>query len=349
MRILLALTALLPWMVSGQIALDVQLQLINANGPVAITYTLASGGAVTTQTEWTDSLGFDQTYLPINGMFNAATLGISFVNCLGETVDFTSIVNVNPAGGNTTITLTAEFCAEGGGGGEGGEGGGGEGGEGGGGEGGGGEGGGGEGGGGSEDCTAAFTTTQALDAAGNPIPNQVWVVLDTLYINGQYLWNFGDEGTSTESLPTHTYDGSGPYTLCAQVTVPTANNAMCTAYFCDSLSIDESGMLQFLSGFTITVMTPDGTVVGVSNPSVSSEEIQVFPNPISAGETLQWTVGGGEAFQWSVFNAQGAMMATSEKNPLTPALVSTAGWTPGTYVVRFTQGETVTTRRIILE
>ena len=324
-------------MVSGQIALDVQLQLLNANGPVAITYTVASGGAVTTQTEWTDSLGYDQTFLPINGMFNAATLGISFVNCLGETVDLTSIVNVNPAGGNTTVTLTAEFCSEGGGGGEGG-----------GGEGGGGEGGGGEGGGGGDDCTAAFTTTQALDAAGNPIPNSVWVVLDTLYTNGQYLWNFGDEGYSTESLPTHTYNSSGPYILCAQVTVP-VDNAMCTAYYCDTLSIDESGILQFQSGFTITVITQGGEVVGVNSPIASFENIQVFPNPIRAGETLQCATEGNQGFQWSVFNAQGAMMASSEKNPLTSSQISTAGWIPGTYVVRFTRGETVTTRRIIVE
>ncbi len=191
-----------------------------------------------------------------------------------------------------------------------------------------------------------------MDAAGNPIPNAVWVVLDTLYANGQYMWDFGDEGSSTEFLPSHTYSGSGPYVLCATVTVP-IENALCTAYHCDTLAIDEAGMLQFLPGFTIQVVVGNpGNVVGVVSEALETAHWNLFPNPVIAGAPLQWQAigeAGVSPVRIEVIHADGSISRETPAAGSANGSLSTSGWPAGIHVVRFLQGDQIAIRRIIVQ
>jgi PKD repeat protein len=166
------------------------------------------------------------------------------------------------------------------------------------------------------------------------------------------MWDFGDEGSSTEFLPSHTYSGSGPYVLCASVTVP-IENALCTAYHCDTLSIDEAGMLQFISGFTIQVVVGNpGNVVEVASSAGEMAPWNLFPNPVVAGTPLHWQATGerGAApLRLEVIHADGAISHETLGTGSTSGSLSTSGWAAGMHVVRFIQGEQIAIRRIIVQ
>lgn len=151
------------------------------------------------------------------------------------------------------------------------------------------------GGGGDSLCVPTFEVAQTLDDTGAPVPGSVDVWVPEIDNNALYFWDFGDEATSTEATPTHTYTGNGPYVLC--LTVSYLNSPLfpgCTATFCDTVSVDDSGMLSgFLAGFTLNVQVGEPTVVSVAERS--GEWLTVHPNPAPVGRTL--TLGGSGDFQ----------------------------------------------------
>ena len=57
---------------------------------------------------------------------------------------------------------------------------------------------------------------------------------DTSKLATTYLWNFGDENTSTEKSPTHTYQEKGKYAVSL-----TASNAICAHTFIDTIIITQ--------------------------------------------------------------------------------------------------------------
>ncbi len=142
------------------------------------------------------------------------------------------------------------------------------------------------------DCQAGFWVVQAYsDTSGGggmlaPIPNEVWVWNLSTGANdiSEYAWDFGDGNTSTEAYPTHVYDGNGPYVLCLTIT-----SGSCSDTYCDSISIDENGMLngmqidghtadqnQRSGGFTLNVLAAIPT--GVAElPAIA--ELKLWPNP----------------------------------------------------------------------
>lgn len=155
---------------------------------------------------------------------------------------------------------------------------------------------------GSTDCQAGFWAIQAysidsLNSGGaTPIPNEVWVWNLSSGGNGvyQFLWDFGDGGTSTEAYPVHEYDGPGPYLLCLTVVSGT-----CTDTYCDSISIDENGFLNGLvvggvevyrpsrsSGFTLRVIHSLPTGI---TPLPAIGEVRLWPNPAGDQVNLSFT------------------------------------------------------------
>ncbi len=118
-------------------------------------------------------------------------------------------------------------------------------------------------------CTAYFIFTQLS-------PYQLAVVNLSSGTNLSFLWDFGDGGTSTAAYPIHNYATFGSYQIC--LTVADANG--CTNTYCDSLSVDSSGMIIYRSsvvGFTINVIAPNqlNSVKDISPSLISS----VYPNP----------------------------------------------------------------------
>ncbi len=135
-------------------------------------------------------------------------------------------------------------------------------------------------------CQAGFWVIQAYGQDSLPVPNEVWVWnLSTGNGALSYLWNFGDGTTSTDPFPTHTYSQNGPYLLCLTI----ADASGCTSTSCDSVSIDENGLLNgmILGGHDASSANrTNGFTLNVQNPlTTSMAELQdlshaaIWPNP----------------------------------------------------------------------
>lgn len=196
---------------------------------------------------------------------------------------------------------------------------------------------------GGGECELTFEVIQSVDEAGNEIPGSLDVIVPELEGQPTYFWDFGDEGTSTEASPTHTYEGNGPYMLC--LTATWGLNTICTATYCDSVSVDENGMINFMDGFTINV-NPQGGVNSVEGADVAPS-LNMFPNPVASGQVIRWNAACS-VDQWViVYTSTGQLHARlTVKEDQT---VSTSGWAPGMYWLQWacTGGETRTGRLIV--
>jgi hypothetical protein len=180
-------------------------------------------------------------------------------------------------------------------------------------------------------CAIAFEFGQTLSPAGEPMPGSVDVWLSQGEDADSYLWDFGDEGYSQEMTPTHTYNGNGPYLLC--VTAIWNDSIACTAQFCDTLSVDEAGIVNFLEGFTINVYANENAVSVAE--LVELEAPVLFPNP-ALGGAVQWSAPAGitvEAVE--AINLVGARIAAFEGLNIERGQLDISGWAPGHYVIQF--------------
>ena len=119
-------------------------------------------------------------------------------------------------------------------------------------------------------CTSYFIFTQLS-------PYQLAVVNLSSGTNLSFSWDFGDGNTSTAAYPIHNYSTYGSFQICLTVTDPSG----CTNTYCDSLTVDSTGMIIYRStnvGFTINVVSPTqlNTVNVEENSSLISS---LYPNP----------------------------------------------------------------------
>ena len=183
--------------------------------------------------------------------------------------------------------------------------------------------------GGGEDCELSFEVVQSLDAAGDPIPGSLEVIVPELAGQPTYYWDFGDESTSTEANPQHTYAGNGPYVLC--LTATWGDSPICTAMYCDSVAVDDEGMINFMDGFTINVVTE-----GNANSIESVQDFQipmVYPNPVHTGGVISWSGLPPQVARIEIYDAGARLIQASSAMDLRS--ISTAGWESGIYTVRW--------------
>ncbi len=119
-------------------------------------------------------------------------------------------------------------------------------------------------------CTSYFIFTQLS-------PYQLAVVNLSSGTNLSFSWDFGDGNTSTAAYPIHNYTTHGTYQICLTV----ADLSGCTNTYCDSLTVDSTGMIIYRNsnvGFTINVVSPTqlNTVNIEENTSLISS---LYPNP----------------------------------------------------------------------
>lgn len=181
---------------------------------------------------------------------------------------------------------------------------------------------------GGDGCELTFEVVQSLDEAGNEIPGSLDVIVPELEGQPTYFWDFGDEGTSTEASPTHTYEGNGPYLLC--LTATWGLNTVCTATYCDSVSVDDDGFINFQDGFTIHI-NPQGGASSIDETE-SEASMAFYPNPVIAGDVVRWDARGS-ATQWlTVFTSTGRVQDSFEV--IGQPTLTTSGWAAGAYFVR---------------
>lgn len=210
------------------------------------------------------------------------------------------------------------------------------------------------------DCEAGFWTIQAYDSTGGgvaPIPNEVWVWNLSSGGNGnfQFLWSFGDGTSSTDAFPTHTYSGPGPWLLCL-----TMYSDNCTDTYCDSVSVDENGILNGLmpdghgtfvhersDGFTLNVIQQLPT--GIAETAAIAD-LKTWPNPVD------------ELLHISFLNRMAGEVDLTVTDPLGRTVLSrqlhlgsgsnllqvpTDHLEPGLYLVRIGQGPQGITQRFM--
>jgi hypothetical protein len=162
------------------------------------------------------------------------------------------------------------------------------------------------------------------------------------------LWDFGDESTSTELYPSHTYAGPGPYVLCLTATFVDPAGSVCTAMFCDSLSLDEEGMLGFVSGFQLNVY-PGSPAVGTELIRDVTPTAVVFPNPVAAGGEVRWAWPAARegAVYGRLTDGTGAVVRPIISSH-SSAILSTAGLKPGVYSLTLEQAGRVSRSRLVV-
>lgn len=195
------------------------------------------------------------------------------------------------------------------------------------------------GGGGGNDslCTVEFTLTQALGEDSLPLPGSVVAWLPETDLNAQYFWDFGDESYSTEATPSHNYSGNGPYLLCLTVVYPgTPMFPACTAIYCDTVSIDDAGMLTgFMEGFTLNVQVGEPTEVVGIEAELDAVAVQVFPNPVERGGEWVWTSEGHFWQTAEIYSLTGQRISAVVLNGRSSGTLNTAELPAGSYIARF--------------
>lgn len=310
----------------AQPALLLSTQLENTDGtPVQVNYTAYGGGAVITATGTTDAAGYHELYVALPGGQGMPSLVLGqFADCTGSVVsDSLVLTPLDALGFSWSAAWTANYCGEQGGGGGGGEGGG---------------------------CEVSFEVAQTTDATGNPIPSSVSVWMGTVGEGASYtaLWDFGDESTSTELYPSHTYAGSGPYLLCLTATFADPAGSVCTATFCDTLLLDDEGMLGFFAGFQLNVY-PGSPAVGMEIIRPEPSAAALFPNPVTAGMDVRWAWPAARegAVTGRLTDATGAVVRSISSAHAT-AVLDTEGLKPGAYVLTLEQAGRVSRSRLVV-
>ena len=184
----------------------------------------------------------------------------------------------------------------------------------------------------TEGCNATFDVVQSSSTDGDNLPGVVDIIIYDVNPNGSYSWSFGDGGTSAYPFPFWTYDENGPYEVCLTVTDLSAG---CSASFCDSVSVDEFGILVGaglpLSGFTINVVDggESNETSGLEEVSIAQTSISIYPNP-TKGMTFVDGIAANASWKGTIFNSNGSVAKTC--SGVGPETVSLEELSPGLYL-----------------
>lgn len=176
-------------------------------------------------------------------------------------------------------------------------------------------------------CDPTFVVTQAIDSAsGLPIAGTLNVMLLNPNAFGfQFMWDFGDNTTSTSAYPQHTYSGNGPYLLCL-----TLAGGGCVSTYCDTVAVDTNGVIvpgqSGSVGFSINVVPNGANAVD----EISVDDLQVFPNPSTGLIQIKGTIEAGASIE--VYDINGAIMLSEQLN--NGGAIDLSSLENGTYMIR---------------
>jgi len=192
------------------------------------------------------------------------------------------------------------------------------------------------------ECDASFVMIQAFDSDSNEVANELFVYVIGFDEDNDFFWDFGDEGTSTDPLPTWEYETDGPYVLCLTVS---NEDGDCSDTFCFTLSVDSLGWFDGIQGgFSITALpgSPDVTsrLEEITHSTMALPVVQ--PNPSVHGQLgLVWNAGQAGALVIEVMDLTGQIVHR-EQQPVTSVgeqrLNMDIHTKPGLHLVRLTQG-----------
>ena len=178
-----------------------------------------------------------------------------------------------------------------------------------------------------EDCIANFSwDVDPLDPLHVQFHFTGYTAPGTFQFMG--VWDFGDLWTSTDSMPDHTYDQAGTYTVCLDFSVCIGLGLSCHADTC----------------FSVTV-----GVTGIDEP-LDAEAVSIWPNPVS--ELLNLNVFSRAALpaQLTIMDVRGRIVLQETRDLSSGANrvgVATDTWPPGTYLLRLKCGSSTVDRAFL--
>lgn len=195
-------------------------------------------------------------------------------------------------------------------------------------------------------CQASFWVDSASSGGSN-----IYVVNNSLPISSNpnysvsYSWDFGDGGSSSQALPSHTYANFGAYQVCLSISVTDINNNTCTDIHCDSLGLDSLGNLihkSSMAGFTLNVI--DSSSIGLVE-KLPVADVEIYPNPAEDFIQIRYPM------EWAQVNLQFiSVTGTLVKELKTPAgaELRVDDLPEGTYIIRLSrQGRSLDSRLFI--
>lgn len=211
------------------------------------------------------------------------------------------------------------------------------------------------------DCYAGFFVMQAyqwVDSAGNPnggggepIPNELW--LWNLSGGGtgifQFTWSWGDGTSSTTAFPSHTYAGSGTYTICLTIN----DNEGCTDTYCQEVTVDNDGIYNGMMGsgsrstFTIHVMNPLALAV---NELPTFSGLNAWPNPVNEVLNLSLESRLQGLVNIAITDLSGRMVRTEARSlngGANTLEVTVDALQPGMYLITIGDGPTTVSERFV--
>ena len=160
-----------------------------------------------------------------------------------------------------------------------------------------------------------------------------------------YFWSFGDGTSSALQYPSHTYSGSGPYTLCLTVTDSTFAG-LCTATYCDSIWPGH-GVNQVT---TLNVYNP--ATIGIAEHNALTESLENYPNPFTGSTTIAYTVNQNTAVELSLSDLLGNKIAVIETGNKTSGSYKTtfdaSSVSAGIYLLQLKTDTKLTTKKLVI-
>jgi len=161
--------------------------------------------------------------------------------------------------------------------------------------------------------------------------------------NTTYTWDFGDNSTSTQENPTHSYGDYGKFRLC--LTLYNANEN-CTSTFCDSIGLDSNGNLYKNGAFTIQVLR-DWELTSIKSGD-DFGSVKVYPNPSKGHLMIEVDEASNEQGTIEIFDMAGKKVLSSNAFQAGVRFTSLdlSQLTDGIYLLRLQQGQKTYTTKI---
>jgi len=138
----------------------------------------------------------------------------------------------------------------------------------------------------------------------------------------EWKWIFGDNTTSTEQHPQHTYNTSGTYEVCL-----VASNLFGSDTTCQEV--------------TVEVANATGEIIG------SEIMFKMFPNPVQSELTIK-SLNNNEFDKIEIINSFGKIIFSSEYDNQESVQISTNDLTTGIHLVRmFNKGDMISVEKVV--
>lgn len=169
-------------------------------------------------------------------------------------------------------------------------------------------------------CTPSYTyTNNNGTAVFTPTP---------FNLLNAYAWDYGDGGTGTILLGSHTYTANGTYYVCLTMT----NQQSCTQTFCDSITI---------------------TGVGIEELTNKNNYLTICPNPINKGTTVNYFINSPNEMELIILDLLGNRVSVIEKETKSKGkhtvYWSSEGLSKGIYYLQLKQNNQTVTKKIIVQ